>query len=97
MESSQRMLFDSTLLSVTELTRQLKELVEANFPEVQVTGEISNLTRAASGHVYFTLKDQDAQLRAVAWRGTASRLRFDLHEGLDVVATGGVEVYAARG
>ena len=97
MESSQRMLFDSTLLSVTELTRQLKELVEANFPEVQVTGEISNLTRAASGHVYFTLKDQDAQLRAVAWRGTASRLRFDLHDGLEVVATGGVEVYAARG
>jgi len=86
-----------SVLTVTQLTRQLKDLVEANFPYACVWGEISNCTRAGSGHVYLTLKDETAQLRAVIWRGTASRLRFDLHDGLEVVAAGPIEVYEARG
>ncbi|MEO1998617.1 MAG: exodeoxyribonuclease VII large subunit, partial [Planctomycetaceae bacterium] len=73
---------DLAILSVTQLTRQVKDLVEANFPQVAVAGEISNCTRAGSGHVYLTLKDEDAQIRAVIWRSTARRIRFELEDGL---------------
>jgi exodeoxyribonuclease VII large subunit len=85
------------VLTVTQVTRQIKDAVEGNFPFVYVLGEISNCTRAGSGHVYLTLKDDSAQLRAVIWRSAASRIRFDLHDGLEVVAAGPVEVYEARG
>jgi exodeoxyribonuclease VII large subunit len=85
------------VLSVSEITDQIKDLLEGNLPFVWVAGEISNCTRAASGHVYLTLKDDAAQLRAVIWKGTASRLRFELHDGLEVVASGPIQVYAARG
>jgi exodeoxyribonuclease VII large subunit len=88
---------DPRVLTVSELTRQVKELVEANWPTAWVVGEISNCTRAGSGHVYFTLKDDSAQLRAVMWRSRASRVKFDLHDGLEVVASGAIEVYEARG
>ncbi len=84
-------------LSVTELTRQVKDLIEGNLPYVLVQGEVSNLVRASSGHLYLTLKDESAQLRAVVWRGNASRLRFDPDNGLQVIAAGAMEVYAARG
>jgi exodeoxyribonuclease VII large subunit len=85
------------ILTVTELTWRLKGLVESRFGYVVVQGEISNLTRASSGHCYFTLKDESAQIRAVMWRSSAVRIRFELHDGLHVVAAGPVEVYAARG
>jgi exodeoxyribonuclease VII large subunit len=75
----------------------IKHVLESTFPRVRVAGEISNFARASSGHLYFTLKDESAQLRAVCWRGTASRFRFQLHDGLEVVATGPLEVYTARG
>ncbi len=84
-------------MSVSELTRQIKDALEGNFPEVLVVGELSNVSRASSGHVYLTLKDDRAQLRAVMWRNTAQRLRFDLRDGLEVVAAGPIEVYEARG
>ena len=83
--------------TVTEVTQQIKNLVEIEFPQVCVMGEISNCTRAGSGHVYLTLKDDSSQLRGVMWRTRASRLKFELHDGLEVVAIGPIEVYAARG
>jgi len=85
------------LLSVSELTTELKELLEESFAQVWVVGEISGLARPASGHIYFTLKDDQAQLRAVIWRSTAGRLRFDLEDGLEVVCRGRIEIYAPRG
>lgn len=85
------------ILSVTQLTRQLKDCLEGNFPLVAVRGEVSSCTHAASGHVYFTLKDEQAQLRAVLWRRNATRLRFDISDGMDVVAVGPIELYPARG
>jgi len=85
------------VLSVGELTALLRGVVEQCFPCVWVAGEISNCTRAGSGHVYFTLKDDDAQLKAVMWRSAAQRLRFELRDGLKVVATGPIEVYPPRG
>jgi exodeoxyribonuclease VII large subunit len=84
-------------LSVGEVTRQIKDALEGDFPEVLVMGELSNLSRASSGHVYLTLKDDEAQLRAVLWRNVAQRLKFELRDGLEVIAAGPIEVYAARG
>jgi exodeoxyribonuclease VII large subunit len=85
------------VLSVWELTSQIKDLLESSFPLVWVAGEISNFARPRSGHCYLTLKDDRAQLRAAIWRNTAARLRFDLHDGLEVVCRGHVDVYAPRG
>ena len=84
-------------LSVWELTSQIKDLMEAAFPAVWVAGEISNFARPQSGHCYLTLKDDRAQLKAVLWRGVATRVRFDLHDGLEVICRGHLDVYAGRG
>ena len=88
---------DERVLTVSELTAAVKELLEATFPSVWVGGEVSDFARPRSGHCYLTLKDDQAQLRAVIWRSTAARVRFDLHDGLEVVCRGRVEVYAPRG
>ena len=84
-------------LSVWELTSQIKDLLEAAFTGVWVAGEISNFSRPQSGHCYLTLKDDRAQIRAVLWRGAAARLRFEPHDGLEVVCRGHLDVYAPRG
>jgi exodeoxyribonuclease VII large subunit len=88
---------EADVLTVSEINRQVKDLVETNFPRVWIQGEISNCTRAASGHLYLTLKDDSAQLRAVMWKTRASRLKFDVQDGLEVVAAGPIEIYQARG
>jgi exodeoxyribonuclease VII large subunit len=85
------------VLSVSQLTARFKAVVEQQFPSVWVAGEISNFSRPQSGHCYFTLKDDQAQLRGVIWRGTANRLKFDLHDGLEVVCRGRLDVYPPRG
>lgn len=85
------------VLTVSELTAEIKDLLESSFPSVWLTGEISNLARPSSGHCYFSLKDDAAQIRAVMWRAAASRVRFDLHDGLEVVCQGYLDVYAPRG
>jgi exodeoxyribonuclease VII large subunit len=83
--------------TVSELTRQVKALLEQGFASVWVSGEVSNLTRPSSGHLYWTLKDAHAQLRAVMWRSTVRRLRFDVREGLQVIVRGSLNVYPPRG
>jgi exodeoxyribonuclease VII large subunit len=85
------------ILSVSELSAQIKDILEASFPVVWVAGEISNFARPQSGHCYLTLKDERAQLRAILWRSTAARVRFDLGDGLEVICRGRLEVYAPRG
>ena len=85
------------VLSVWELTAQIKDLLETSFPTVWVAGEVSNFARPRSGHCYLTLKDDRAQLRAAIWRNTAARLQFDLHDGLEVICRGHIDVYAPRG
>jgi exodeoxyribonuclease VII large subunit len=85
------------VLSVSELTQEVKGLLEDGFPSVWVAGEVSNLARPSSGHLYMTLKDGQAQLRAVMWRGVALRLRFDLRDGQEVIVRGRLSVYPPRG
>ncbi len=83
--------------SVSELTARIKDALAARFGEVALHGEVSNVARPKSGHIYFTIKDDAAQIRAVIWRSDARRLPFDLTDGLAVRALGGVTVYEPRG
>lgn len=83
--------------SVSELTTRIKNSLEGSFPSVWVSGEILNYSRPQSGHSYFTLKDEQAQIRAVMWRSAAARLKFNLADGLDVLCHGHIDVYAPRG
>lgn len=85
------------VLSVTELTRLIKGTLESAFPSVWVCGEVAEVSQPASGHVYFTLRDEHAQIRAVIWRSVASRLRFSLEEGLQLLCQGELDVYPPRG
>ena len=83
-------------MSVSELSAALKRAVEDGFGHVRVRGEISGFKRHASGHCYFTLKDQDACIDAVIWRASAGALRFRPEDGIEVVATGRLTTYPAR-
>ena len=85
------------ILTVTQLSARLKGVMEENFPSVWVAGEISNYSQPQSGHCYFTLKDDGAQLRAVMWRNTAARLKLALHDGIDVICRGRLDLYPPRG
>ncbi|WP_374763243.1 exodeoxyribonuclease VII large subunit [Yunchengibacter salinarum] len=82
--------------SVSELSGALKATVESSFGRVRVRAELSGVKRAASGHLYVTLKDDKAVMDGVCWRGVASRLRFQPEDGLEVVCTGKLTTYAPR-
>jgi exodeoxyribonuclease VII large subunit len=85
------------ILTVSELTAALKDLVEAEFAGFWLEGEISNLKLYPSGHTYFTLKDEDSQISAVMWKGISSRLKFEPHDGDHVIARGKLSIYEKRG
>jgi exodeoxyribonuclease VII large subunit len=84
-------------MTVSALVNQLKGQVERQFAKVWVAGEVSNFTRAASGHWYFTLKDAGAQIRSAMFRGFNLRIKFDPKDGLEVIARGRVSLYEPRG
>lgn len=83
--------------SVADLTGKLRKLIEDEFPDVRVNGEISNARRYRSGHWYFTLKDADAQISCVCFRGNALFLKIQPEDGLAVIARGRVGVYPKQG
>lgn len=85
------------VLSVSELTTRIKELLEFEFSSFWLSGEISNFKRHTSGHIYLTLKDDQAQISAVIWRSAASRLVFELCDGLEVVVHGRISLYEPQG
>lgn len=82
--------------SVSELSHKLKTVVENEFSYVRVRGEISKVTVAKSGHLYTSLKDADAVLDAICWKGTVSRLSIKPEEGMEVVCTGRLTTYPGR-
>ncbi len=84
-------------LTVSALTDRIQGVLETEFFDVWVEGEISNLKRADSGHIYFSLKDESAQIQATVWKSDARRLKFKPQDGMHVVARGSVRVYPPRG
>lgn len=85
------------IYSVTEITQHIKTLIETGFSTLTLEGEISNYRPSASGHVYFTLKDEKAAISAVLFKGAAAKLRFAPKDGMRVHVTGNLSVYAQRG
>ena len=92
-------LFQTPSLSVSELTRYLRTLIDSDelLQNTWIQGEVSNFSRPSSGHLYFTLKDSGAALRCVVWKSTALRLRFALQNGLAVEAHGAISIYERDG
>lgn len=82
--------------TVTEISTQIKNVVEEKFSYVRVKGEIFGAKRADSGHWYLSLKDENSQLSAVCWRGVASVLPLKIEDGLEVVATGKITTFSGR-
>lgn len=85
------------IYKVSEITRELRALLEAQFSAVWIEGEISNFKRHTSGHIYFTLKDESAQINAVFFAKANQFLKFDLKDGLQVICIGRISVYDQRG
>jgi hypothetical protein len=83
--------------TVSALNAALRETVESVFPALWVVGEVTGFTRARSGHCYFTLRDEDAQIRCVMWRDEARRLPTNPEEGMEVRALGRISFYPVRG
>ena len=88
---------DRRIYKVSELSRLIRERLEAEFANVWVEGEVSNFRRAPSGHLYFTLKDAAAQMRCVCFKQHARYLKFQPGDGLQVIARGHISVYEPRG
>lgn len=88
---------ERSVLSVKELTQQIKDGLEKKFPDVWVEGEISNFKSHSSGHLYFSLKDDSAQLQCAMFRFANRKIKFRPEDGLQVFAHGKVSVYARRG
>ena len=86
----------ANVLTVSQLSNQLRFTIEKQFGRVAVEGEISGLKRAASGHVYFSLKDDDSVLNAIVWRGSVEKLKVPLEDGTQVVAYGKITTYGPR-
>jgi len=89
--------FSFEVASVSDITQQIKQLLESSFRDVLVEGEISNVNQSRNGHYYFTVKDDNAQLPCVIWRSTAERQGVNLSDGQQVVLGGDIQVYAPHG
>jgi exodeoxyribonuclease VII large subunit len=93
MASAENLLTNIPEFSVSELAFSLKRTLEENFGHVRVRGELGRVTIAASGHMYATLKDDQANIDAVCWKGTVSKLKVKPEEGLEVICTGRITTY----
>ena len=87
---------ETPILSVSEISLSLKSCVEQVFSHIKVRGEISDVKRATSGHIYFSLKDKDSVLSAICWRGRSSATMQAIQAGLEVICTGKLSTYPGR-
>jgi exodeoxyribonuclease VII large subunit len=85
------------IYTVTEITREIKGILEESFPTIWIEGEISNYTLHSSGHRYFSLKDENAQIRCTLWRFRGDWLQFEPEDGMQVIALGSISVYERNG
>jgi len=94
MQSPEPFVKQDEIFSVTDAAALLKGVVESAFPRIRIRGELSQITRASSGHMYMTIKDSGAAISAIIWRGTP--VNFKLEDGLEVIITGRLTTYPAR-
>ncbi len=94
MQKPEPLVNSDTVFSVTDASALLKGVVETAFPRIKIRGELSQITRATSGHIYMTIKDSGAAISVIVWRGTP--LNFKLEDGLEVIITGRFTTYPAR-
>ena len=87
---------EQPILSVTELSLSLKSCVEQVFAHVKVRGEVSDVKKATSGHIYFSLKDKDSVLSAICWKGSSRQCAQHIQEGLEIICTGKLSTYPGR-
>ncbi|MFN5780612.1 MAG: exodeoxyribonuclease VII large subunit, partial [Novosphingobium sp.] len=87
---------NAAALSVSEISAALKRVVEDRFGFVRIRGELSGVKRAASGHLYLSLKDENARIDGIMWRGNAGRLGFNPEDGIEVIVTGKLTTYPGR-
>ena len=85
------------VFTVSQITRKIRASLEYNFSNVSILGEISNVRKPGSGHIYLTLKDKSSQLQAVVFRNIANKIKFELKDGMEVISFGSVTVYEPRG
>ena len=90
-------MIETRIYRISELTRLIKENLETSFKNIWIEGEVSNLKIPSSGHIYFTLKDEFAQIQAVIFKTQRKLIRFDVKDGLSVIANGRITVYETRG
>jgi exodeoxyribonuclease VII large subunit len=88
---------DQKIYSVSSLTREVKELLEMSFPRLWVEGEISNLKFHSSGHIYFTLKDENSQINCAMWRFRTNQLLFQPQDGMQILVEGELQIYEKGG
>ena len=93
-EKPQPFVPSDTVFSVSDASALLKRVVETAFPCIRIRGELSQITRATSGHMYMTIKDSGAAISVIIWRGTP--IPFKLEDGMEVVVTGRFTTYPAR-
>lgn len=89
-------MLEMPVFTVTQISTTLKDVVETAFASVQVKGEVSGVKRAASGHIYFSLKDEQSVLNAICWRGCARATSEAIQDGLEVICTGRLTTYPGR-
>ena len=88
---------NENFFTVSEISRGIRTSLEHKFSNIGVLGEISNVRKPSSGHIYLTLKDKNSQLQAVIFRNSASRIKFELKDGMEVISFGSITVYEPRG
>ena len=86
-----------SMMSVSSLNTKIKSLLEATFMHILVEGEVASVTYHTSGHVYFSIKDQESSIKCVMWRSAAVKLKFRLEQGMHIVVEGSISVYTPRG
>lgn len=93
---SDRMTDNIPEFSVGDISTAIKRVLEGNFSRIKVRGEITELKQYPSGHIYFSLKDENGKLTAIIWRFKAAKLTIKLENGIEVIATGKISSYGER-
>ncbi|UPT77209.1 exodeoxyribonuclease VII large subunit [Sulfurovum sp. XGS-02] len=86
-----------SMMSVSSLNTKIKSLLEATFMHILVEGEVASVTYHTSGHIYFSIKDQQSSIKCVMWRSSVSKLKFRIEKGMHIIIEGSVGVYTPRG